>query len=725
MKTSLLKIISFICLSLITSLVNVIAQTNKDGNEITVESVITDETGKPIAGATIFGNEGTIITSSDEDGKFSIVIGALSDLLIESEGHNSQVFRAKDIQFLKSFVLTSPGFMFADKDIVNIAFGKVKIGNVVNSVSVINPSEFLQYDNLQEIAQILSGHVPGMLGGSNIRGIGRALFIVDGLPRDVNTLNLAEVEQITVLKDLNSSILYGASAVNGVVLITTKHGQPYKREVGVTGYYGVSTPTALPKYLSSAEFAQLYDEARVNDGLLPLYGPDMITNYRTGNPYRFPDIDYYSKEYLRSVKPFSRVMAELFGGNDVTTYYSNIGWEQSGSLLNFGEGLNSGQNRFNIRGNIGLKVNRWIKSSLDAIAVINNNKSPVGNYWRDASVMQPNLFAPLLPLEMVMTDNNLVNARKNDVDGLYLLGGTESYWTNPIADVYSGGINQNIQRTFSFNNKIDFDLSTLIQGLAFHTNIGFDLVTRYDQAIHNGYAVYEPTWNVTNDTILSLVKHGTDTRTGSQDVGNSFYSRRLGFYGVLDYDRTFNEVHHFNGALIGSGYQYKLQDDFQGSKDVNLGIRIAYGYKNRYQVDFSGSLVNSVKLPEGNRTAFSPSVGLSWLISSEEFLSDVQAIDYLKLKISAASLKTDDCISGFYYYDPVYSRSTGYSWYDNTYSNNATAQLYGANPNLYFATRNEINLGFEAILFNKLLNIDANVFSSTYSALLYVLPFSR
>ena len=76
-----------------------------------------------------------------------------------------------------------------------------------------------------------------------------------------------EIDQITYLKDINSCILYGSAAVNGVILITTKRGQAYKKHFTVTGYYGVSQPRALPNYLSSAEFMPLYNEARVNDGL--------------------------------------------------------------------------------------------------------------------------------------------------------------------------------------------------------------------------------------------------------------------------------------------------------------------------------------------------------------------------------------------------------------------------------------------------------------------------
>ena len=715
MKKRYFQILIFLSFAILFSSTRVAAQKTEKDNKITVESVVKDENGNPIKGAIIYGNEGAVVAKTDASGNFTISVPDQTDLLIESDGYEPALFRAGEYKNLKEFSLKASLFLYSEKDAVNVAFEKVKRGDLVNSVSVLESGDILQYDNIQSITEALSGRVPGLLGSSNIRGIGSALFIVDGLPRDINTINLAEVDQITVLKDINSSILYGNEAVNGVVLITTKRGQAHKKQVSVTGFYGISKPAALPKYLPSADYAELYNEARVNDGLAPQYDSQTIANYRSGNPYRYPDVNYYSDEYLRAVKPFFRVMTELSGGNEIATYYSNLGWDQTRSLLNFGAGETAKQNRFNVRGNVDLKINYWIKTSLDAVAVFNNNKGPVGNYWSDASIWQPNLFAPLIPISLIDPDNALLIARKNDVNGMYLLGGTLSYLTNPIANGYSGGVNENIQRTFSFNNRIDFDLKQFVEGLAFHTNVSFDLYTRYDQAINNTYSVYEPVWNAAVDSIVSLEKYGIDTRSGSQNVGNSYYSRRFGFYGLLDYDRTFGGVHHITGSLLGYGNRYKVQGDFQGNKNVNLGLRMRYSFKNKYMVDFSSAYVNSVKLPDGNRSAISPSLGLAWVISSEEFMSAVSAIDHLKLRVSGGIMNSDAGINGFYYYDNVYTSSGSYSWYEGTWKNSGTISSYGGNSQLFFEKRKELNLGFEGILFDHMLSVDANLFTNVYS----------
>ena len=715
MKKKYIHILIFLCLVAILSPTKAIAQKTPKENKITIESVVKDEKGNPVSGATIFGKEGAIVAKTNSSGKFTIAVPDQTDLLIEADGYEPAIFRSGEYKNLTEFSLKSSLFMYSETDNVNVAFGKVKKGNLVNAVSVINPSDILKYDNIQSISEALNGRVPGLMGGSNIRGIGNALFIVDGLPRDIGNINLAEIDQITVLKDINSSVLYGNNAVNGVVLITTKRGQAYKKQVNVTGYTGISTPTALPEYLSSADYMELYNEAKVNDGLAPQYDAATIANYRSGNPYRYPSVDYYSNEYLRTIRPFSKIMTELSGGNDVATYYSNVGWEQSGSLLDFGAGESAKQNRFNVRGNVDLKINHWIKSSLDAVAVLNNNKGPVGNYWSAASTLQPNLFAPLIPFNYINPNNALLKGRKNDVDGMYLLGGTSSYLSNPIANGFSGGVTENIRRTFSFDNRIDFDLKQFVEGLAFHTNVSFDFYTIYDQSITNAYSVYAPVWNATVDSIASLTKYGTDTRSGSQNVGNSSFVRRFGFYGMFDYDRTFGDVHHITGSLLGYGNRYKIEGDFQGNKSVNLGLRLAYGYKNKYMADFSSAWVNSVKLAPGARGALSPSLGLAWVVSSEDFMSSVSDVNYLKLRVSGGMINSDAGIDGFYYYDNKYGASGSYSWFEGSWSNNGTVSSNGGNLNLAYEKRKELNFGLEGLFFDSKLSVDANVFSSVYS----------
>ncbi len=145
-----------------------------------------------------------------------------------------------------------------------------------------------------------------------------------------------------------------------------------------------------------------------------------------------------------------------------------------------------------------------------------------------------------------------------------------------------------------------------------------------------------------------------------------------------------------------------------------LHLRLSYVNNKKYMVDFSSAYVNSVKLPKGNRTAYSPSLGLAWVISSEDFMSSVTAVDYLKLRVSAGLINSDNGIDGFYYFDNRYETSGSYNWYEGAWGNSGVVSSNGGNRNLFFEKRKELNFGFEGLLFDRMIGVDANVFTSVY-----------
>ena len=346
---------------------------------------------------------------------------------------------------------------------------------------------------------------------------------------------------------------------------------------------------------------------------------------------------------------------------------------------------------------------------------------PRASFWSAAATVRPFEFTPLLPIDLIDPENSLLKARKNDVDGKYLIGGNSNYVTHAIGDVYAAGSSEVIWRNFSFNNRINFDLGKLTPGLSFHTNISFDYYLAYNQVVSNQYSVYEPTWDENEDRIIALKQHGKDARPGTQNVEGRYFRRRFGFYGLLSYDHTFDKLHHLTGSLLGYGSTFKDNDgsytDFQGVKNAHLGLQLSYIYNRKYMIDFSSAYVNSVRLPEGNKGGFSPSLGLAWMISKEDFLSPVSQIDYLKLKASAGILNSDIPVGGFFYYDNRYGTSGSYNWYEGGKSRSGVASNWSDNPNLGFARRKEISAGFEGMFLDKLLGLEANYFYDIYSGL--------
>lgn len=174
-----------------------------------------------------------------------------------------------------------------------------------------------------------------------------------------------------------------------------------------------------------------------------------------------------------------------------------------------------------------------------------------------------------------------------------------------------------------------------------------------------------------------------------------------------------------SATLLGWGYQTQQStdanhgsSDYHRTSNVNLGLRAAYNYQHRYYFDFTGAMVHSAKLPEGNRNALSPTVALGWRVSQEKwFAENVAFVDDLKLTASFANLHEDLDINNYYLYQGYYDTKGGwYQWHDSSAGGYTASQKLGSNPNLTFVTRKEMRFGLEASLFDRLLTIDANYF---------------
>ena len=123
-------------------------------------------------------------------------------------------------------------------------------------------------------------------------------------------------------------------------------------------------------------------------------------------------------------------------------------------------------------------------------------------------------------------------------------------------------------------------------------------------------------------------------------------------------------------------------------------------FKKKLFVDFSGAYAHSLKLPEGNRGGFSPTVGLGYILSEESFLKDSDFVNYLKLKASGGIISSDRGIGGYYLYEENYRDGASFGWADGLYSNRRQDITQGGNPNLGFEERIDLNVGFESYLMN-------------------------
>ncbi len=620
--------------------------------------------------------------------------------------------------------------IITDDPLVQVPYRKVAQSDILGGVSVVDLEELTKKNYNTYSLDNMQGYIGGFTGNA-LWGMGDYLVLVDGVPRAANNVLPTEIEQITFLKSAAAVVLYGSRAAKGAILITTKRGKNTPLEINVRANTGFHVSKSNPSYLGSAQYMSLYNEARVNDGQTALYSDEDIYHHASGsNPYRYPNVDFYSSDYLKSYYNRTDVSTEILGGNERAKFYTNIGYYRQGDVFDFGEAADNFTDRLNIRGNIDLNLNDFISAYINTNATFYNARSANsseedGNYWTAASTLRPNRIAPLIPLDFIDPNDqqslNLVNGSANIIGGRYFLGGTQLDRTNIFADYYAGGYSKWTSRQFQFDTGLDFDLKGITEGLKFHTQFAVDYATSYSTSYNNTYAVYIPSWYDYNgtDVIASLAKEGNDENPGVQNVGGSTSNQTIAFAGYFTYDKTINADHNLNAMLIASGYQITNSGQYHRTSSANAGLQLAYNYKNKYYADFSASVIHSAKLPEGNRQALSPTVSLGWKISEEDFMANSSVVDELSLNLSGSILNSDLDIEDYYMYEATYTQADGawWGWYDGA-SERSTNSKRGGNDDLDFVKRKEVSATLNASLWEKLLTVNTSFFINSTEGLL-------
>ena len=618
---------------------------------------------------------------------------------------------------------------------VHVAFRDMDADKLLGGVSYVDMEELQKKDyttgSLDDLYALVGGWNGNNLWGMDTEKLDNndnsnmPLVIIDGVKRPSNNVLPSEIKQVTFLKGAQAVVLYGPKAAKGAILITTKRGTVDGLQVQVNANTGFHVAKEFPEYLGSAEYMTLYNEARANDGLTPRYSQQDIYNHASGlNPYRYPNVNYYSDEYIRKVYNRSEATAEIQGGGQRAHFYTNINYYRSEDLLNFGNAKDNYTDRFSVRGNVDLTLNKLIKCFANASATFYNNHKNKGNFWGEASSMRPNFpenAAPLIPIDMVdpYASNALAILGKslNLLDGKYFPGGTKANQTNAIADCYFGGKTNSVSRQFQFDAGLIYDLNKFVKGLSFKTQFAIDYAASYDLSYDNKYAVFIPTWSNynSNDVIVGLTQQNDEIVSGHMVMSNSKYRQTISWNGHFDYDHTFAGKHHVTGMLLGNMYTTTSSGTYHRYTNCNLGLLGSYDYMGRYFAEVALAGVHSSRLAEGNRDAISPSFTLGWNIAKESFMND-SFVDDLMLSASYSDLNEDiDVYMGdqyYYLYEAQWKTSGGgFSWNEGNHSD-ITYSTIGSNPALDFIHRKEYSVSLRGSFFNRLISADLTFFNS-------------
>ena len=642
---------------------------------------------------------------------------------------------------------------------VHVAFRDKDADHLLGGVSYIDMEELQKKDYTMGSLDDLNGLIGGWNGShlwgqeNNVTYINGnkydfldtndndnlPLVIIDGVKRPSNNVLPSEIEQITFLKGAQAVVLYGAKGAKGAILITTKRGKVDGLQITANANTGFHVAKQFPEYLGSAEYMTLYNEACLNDQLAtgPKYTQQEIYNHSTGeNPYRYPNVNYYSDEYVRKVYNRSEGTLEIQGGGTRAHFYTNINYYRLEDLINFGNAKDNYTDRFSVRGNVDLVINKVVKGYANASATFYNANKNKGDFWNAAATMRPNFpehAAPLIPIDMLdpNASKGLATLGKslNLLDGMYFPGGTKSTQTNAIADCYFGGKTKDVSRQFQFDAGIDYDMNHLVKGLSFKTLFSIDYAAKYSLSYDNKYAVFIPTWSTYNaeEKIVAITQQNDEVVTGNMSFSNSAYRQTISWNGHFDYENTFADKHHVTGILLANMFTTTASGTYHRYANANLGLQAGYDYMGRYFAEVGLAGVHSARLAPGHREAISHSYTLGWNIAKEKFMKGT-GVDDLMISASYSNLNEDIDLykesNYFYLYKAQWTTTgSGFSWNEGL-STDRTYCSIGDNPSLDYVHRKEFSLSLRGSFFNKLLSAELTYFNMDMSGYLPKYPSS-
>ena len=630
---------------------------------------------------------------------------------------------------------------------VKTAFRSVAQDDLLGGVSVVDVEEMLKknytqgsLDNMEALANGWNGKSLWGMDADNNRGY---LVLIDGVPRDIANVKPTEIAQITFIKGANALVLYGSRAAKGAILVTTKRGQSREKlKIDVNVNAGLDVIKRLPEYLNATDYMTYYNIACDNDGKKHTYSDELIEKTASGvNPYHYPDIDYYSSEYIKKVRNKEEVVLELSGGNSRARLYGNINAQTAGDFVTVADAKKNRTNRISFRGNVDMNFNDYISGHVDASATFQDEKhrqysaNPSDNmtYWKMASTERPNFpknTAQLVPISLITDDDALalINTSNNIFDG-YFLGGASDYsfkgtnddGTNkrtPMGQIYAGGELVYTSRQFQFDGGLDFNLSKVLDGLWLKTNFGMDFKTSYNTRFNPKYAVYAPKWSE-DEKIIGLTQIGADEDNGQKNLYDTHDDRTLALSFQFDYNHSFGD-HNVSVIALGNGFQQTISGTYHNNTNANLGFDFSYNFAHRYYATVAAAVAHSPKLAPGHRNALSPSVTLGWNLAKESFL-DGSIFDDLTLSASASILNEDWDLytkkdngtvdAEYYLYLGNWGNNGSYGWGDSRSGD--MSQATGAeNTNIEMIKRKEISATLRTSLMDGLVKAEFTFFKN-------------
>lgn len=722
-------------------------------------SVRDAETNEALVGVNVIVKESKKGVSTNLNGDFGLDVSKNNTLLISYLGYQTKeviaISRMLDIELTPNSNALS--------DVLVVAYGTIDKSSYTGSASLVNQKE-LNKQQSSSVSRSLQGLVPGLQSvasagqpGSNaeirLRGVGSInassapLYVVDGAPYsgDINSINAADIESVTVLKDAAASALYGSRGANGVIIITTKQGS-FDSEplVTINVNSGISSrATQDYQSLNSQQYFELQWEALRNTQIdqgksveqAASYASDEVVNTLKVNPFgiKYPNPIGVNGQLVDGAKAlwndnWSESMARngirnqvdlgISGGGTASKYYVSAGYLRDQGFI-----IGSEFTRFNARINYNSKVKDWLETGFNISASSTNQDAPpqsdssTGNY---ANIGR--LISNLYPLH----ERNEDGSYKVDDKGekIYDFGNyrpsSASAGTNLLGQAALNKFNSK-KELISFRGRTQINI---LKGLKLKSSINAD----YTNSLNHNY--------INPEFGSGISSKGSVDKGAFRDFGYTYNN-------LLDYTVNFNEKHNLNilggqevyiltiSTLAGSRSNFgflgkeepaaaSLITDFSGISDnyklASFLGKIDYDYNKKYFFSASFRRDGSSRFSSESRWGNFWSVGASWNMKQEPFLSQAHGINSLSLR-SSYGAQGNDNLGSYYAYQDLYS----------IYNSLGEAGLITSRlptPGLKWETNLNFNVGIDFTLLNNRLSGTFEVYQRSSKDLLFSRPLA-
>ena len=706
---------------LISCVLNTYAHTEKQQQEkIEISGIVLDQNKEPLVGVNVSVKDipglGAI---TDINGKFKIKVEPYQWLVFTFIGFDKQEILVKEQKSIN--VIMQEAKATAIDEVVITGTGAQKKITMTGAATTVDVNTLRT--STSSITNALAGNVAGIMArqtsgqpGNNIsefwiRGISTfgagsgALVLIDGFERDMNEINIEDIESFTVLKDASATAIYGSRGANGVVLITTKRGKSGKVQIDAKVETTYNTRTYTPELVDGYTYANLMNEARTTRNKEAFFSDEKLYILRNGlDKDLYPNVDWMDV-LLKKGAPTYRATLNLNGGGSLARYYVSVSYVDEGGMYKVDEGLkdyntNANYRRWNYRLNVDMDITKSTLLKVGVAGSLDKKNEPgmAGNIW--ASAMRNN------PISVpVMYSNGYVPAYGSENDQL-----------NPWVAATQTGYQETWNNKLQANATLEQSLNFITKGLKFIGRYGFD-TNNYQWINRKKFPeMWRAEQNRASDGSLVMKKIKDEQLMTQESSSNG--NRKEYLEAELHYDRTFGD--HIVGAVFKYS-QDKTIDTSQNGNDIMQGIdkrhqglagRFTYGWKYRYFFDFNFGYNGSENFARGHRFGFFPAAAIGWMMSNEKWFEPItNTVDMLKLKASYGKVGNDD-IGGQRRW--VYESSIvgGGNWqYGQSANQGGDGIRIGEVENLNASWEEalKLNVGIEFSLFNK-VKVQADYF---------------